>query len=264
MIQFLRYSIIIGFFLISCEDVQVEKDNPLDPDGGEYEVPTINLSTISNGDTLFHESINLVLDGNELVSEYRFKLDQFDWSNWSIDSIVSLEYLDEGEHNVSFQSRYSTGDTSEIFSISFVVDAVSGPSLMFYPRRHIIQNGSEATFLINVEEVSNFMAGEIHLSYEPSNIEIISILPGSIFEQYNESIFHFDIDDVNGQIDLLMTLLDSNLPSFSGTADIIEITIKNKTSNNSAISFASNQVLKDPTNEIINLDQIISGVIEVE
>ena len=60
---------IILMILFSCEDVQVEKDNPLDPDGGEYESPTINLSELSEGDTIFSESINLVLDGNDLVSE---------------------------------------------------------------------------------------------------------------------------------------------------------------------------------------------------
>ena len=68
-----NYSLVIYIILMiffSCEDVQVEKDNPLDPDGGEYEAPTINLSSLGEGDTLFTESINLVLDGNDLVSEY--------------------------------------------------------------------------------------------------------------------------------------------------------------------------------------------------
>ena len=225
-----NYSLVIYIILMiffSCEDVQVEKDNPLDPDGGEYEAPTINLSTLSEGDTLFSESINLVLDGNDLVSEYRFKLDQFDWSDWSIDSLITLEYLDEGEHSLSFQSRYSTGDTSQVSNVTFFVDAVSGPSLMFFPRRHILEIGEEATFLLKVEEITSFMAGEIHLSYDPSKIEIVSIMPGSIVEQYNESIFHFDIDNNNGQIDLLMTLLDSNLPSFSGTIDIAKLVVRN-------------------------------------
>ena len=244
-----NYSLVIYIILMiffSCEDVQVEKDNPLDPDGGEYEAPTINLSSLGEGDTLFTESINLVLDGNDLVSEYRFKLDQFDWSNWSIDSLITLEYLDEGEHSLSFQSRYSTGDTSQVSNVTFFVDAVSGPSLMFFPRRHILEIGEEATFLLKVEEITSFMAGEIHLSYDPSKIEIVSIMPGSIVEQYNESIFHFDIDNNNGQIDLLMTLLDSNLSSFSGTIDIAKLVVRNISSITNNISFSQNQIIKNP------------------
>ena len=251
-------------FLLSCEEVEVEKDNPLDPGGGDYEIPTISLSTISDGDIVYSESITLELSGNELVSEYRYKLDQFNWTEWRVDNDITLNYLDEGEHNISVQSRYSTGDTSEVYSLSFIVDAVIGPSLMFYPRRHFVPNGSNATFHVNVEEITDFMAAEIHLSFDPAKTEIVSINAGSIFSTDSESIFHYDIDNSVGQIDFLMTLLNATTPSFSGTADIIEITIKNKTSNNSTISFASNQVLKDPTNEIINLDQIISGVIEVE
>ena len=248
----------------SCEDVQVEKDNPLDPDGGEYESPIINLSALSEGDTIFSESINLVLDGNDLVSEYRYKLDQFDWSDWSIDSLIALEYLDEGEHSLSFQSRYSTGDTSQVSNVTFFVDAVSGPSLMFFPRKHIIENGSEATFLLKVEEITSFMAGEIHLSYDPSKIEIVSIMPGSIIEQYDESIFHFDVDDNNGKIDLLMTLLDSNLPSFSGTIDIAKLVVRNISSITNNISFSQNQVIKNPLNDVIDIAQLVDALIGVE
>ena len=55
----------------------------------------------------------------------------FDWTEWSENSEAELNYLDEGSHLVYAQSRYLSGDTSDVVSISFVVDAVDGPSLMF-------------------------------------------------------------------------------------------------------------------------------------
>ena len=53
--------------------------------------------------------------------------------HWSENAGATLNYLDEGEHQLSLQSRYLNGDTSEISSIIFIIDAVDGPSLMFFP-----------------------------------------------------------------------------------------------------------------------------------
>ena len=162
--------------------------------------------------------------------------------------------MDEGEHSLSFQSRYSTGDTSQVSNVTFFVDAVSGSIIDVFPKKtHFRDRGGKATFLLKVEEITSFMAGEIHLSYDPSKIEIVSIMPGSIVEQYNESIFHFDIDNNNGQIDLLMTLLDSNLPSFSGTIDIAKIVFRILSSITNNIIFSQNQIIKNPLNHEIEI-----------
>jgi hypothetical protein len=45
----------------------------LDEDGGDYVSPIVNLLDIANGDTLFSETIQINLSGNDLVSEYRYK-----------------------------------------------------------------------------------------------------------------------------------------------------------------------------------------------
>ena len=62
------------------------------------------------------------------------------------------------------------------------MDAVDGPSLMFFPRRHIVSQGDTVIFKILAEEVNSLMAAEIHIDFDPSKIEIISISQGSFFK----------------------------------------------------------------------------------
>jgi hypothetical protein len=45
--------------------------------------------------------------------------------------------------------------------ISFIVDAIGGPALMFYPRRHFAQAGETVIFQILAEEVIDLMMSEI-------------------------------------------------------------------------------------------------------
>ena len=123
--------IFILLFALGCEDTTPIRDNPLDDEGGDYIPPTISLLDIVDGDTLYSESVEFTWEGNELVTDFRYKFDSFDWTDWNESTSATLSYLDEGDHQLSVQSRYLNGDTSDVASVSFVVDAVGGPALMF-------------------------------------------------------------------------------------------------------------------------------------
>ena len=82
MIRILKYILFSVLFLIlSCEDVVPVKDNPLDPEGGDYEVPLVAfISDITDGDIITSEVLTLSWEGNEHVTEFRYKLDTFAWT----------------------------------------------------------------------------------------------------------------------------------------------------------------------------------------
>ena len=250
-------------FFLSCEDVTPVQDNPLDPGNEDYVEPTIAfVSELNDGDIISTETLSLAWQGNELVTEYRYKLDSFPWTDWFEDASATLEYLDEGEHTISIQSRYLSGDTSAIASLSFIVDAVEGPALMFYPRRHITTQGSSVTFQVLAEEVTALMAAEIHLEFDPSKIEIVSVSQGSLFQNGQESIFSYEVS--SGSIEVLTTLLSSSAPSVSGTGDLIQIEVKSLQSGSASISFNGSDVFRDPDNNDITIIEKINGLVTVE
>ena len=252
------------FFVLSCEDTTPTRDNPLDEEGGEYIAPIIGLLDIVDGDILYSESIEFTWEGNELVTEYRYKYDSFDWTDWSESTSATLSYLDEGDHQLSVQSRYLNGDTSDVTSVSFIVDAVAGPALMFYPRRHFAQAGETVTFQIMAEEVTNLMMSEIHLEYDPAKLEIMSVSQGSFFQNGQNSIFLYEVNTEAGAIQINTTLLDGDAPSVSGTGDLAEIQVKLLQAGSATVSFNGSDAFIGPENNDITIIEKINGLVEVQ
>jgi hypothetical protein len=262
----IQYIIIItSVFIFSCESIDPIRDNPLDDEGDNYLAPTIVLlSDVSDGDTLYASSIEFQWEGNELVTEYRFQYDTFSWSDWSDNTAAILDYLDEGEHTLSIQSQYLTGDTSEVGSVSFVVDAVSGPALMFYPRRHLANINETVTFHIMAEEVSNLMAAQIHLEFEPSLLEIVSVEQGGLFIEGQNSIFLYEVNQSDGTIQINTTLLDAESPSVSGTGELAVVRVKLIQSGSATLNFNGNDIFKDQNNNNMMILEKVNGLVEVK
>jgi hypothetical protein len=248
-------------FVLSCEDTTPIRDNPLDEEGGDYIAPIVGLLDIVDGDTLYSEAVEFTWEGNELVTEYRYKYDSFDWTEWSENTSATLSYLDEGDHQLSVQSRYLNGDTSDVASISFVVDAVAGPALMFYPRRHFAEQNETVTFQILVEEVTDLMASEIYLEYAPSRLEIISISQGSFFQNGQNSIFLYEINSTAGAVQINTTLLDGDSPVVSGTGDLVELQVKLLVSDSATLNFNGSNFFRGPDNNDITIFEKVNGLV---
>lgn len=258
MIKNFLFTFISIILVLSCENVVPTQDNPLDPGNEDYVEPTIAFaSELSDGDIISTETLSIAWEGNQLVTEYRYKLDSFSWTDWFEDASVTLDYLDEGEHTISIQSRYLSGDTSAIASLSFVVDAVGGPALMFYPRRQITTQGSTVTFQVMAEEVSALMAAEIHLEFDPSKIEIVSVTQGTLFQNGQESIFNCDINV--GSIEILTSLLNSDIPYVNGTGELASIEIRSLGSGETNLLFEGVNTFRDESNNTIAILEIING-----
>ena len=251
-------------FVLSCEDTTPTRDNPLDEEGGDYIAPIIGLLDIVDGDILYTEAIEFTWEGNELVTEFRYKYDSFDWTEWSESNSATLSYLDEGDHQLAVQSRYLNGDTSDVASVSFMVDAVAGPALMFYPRRHFAQAGETVTFQILAEEVTDLMMSEIHLEYDPSMLEIISVSQGSFFQNGQNSIFLYEVNTEVGAVQINTTLLDGDSPAVSGTGDLAEIQVKLLQAGSATLSFNGSDAFIGPENNDITILEKINGLVVTE
>ena len=227
--------------------------------------PTVAFTSgPTDGQTIDASGVTFSWEGNELVSEFRYKLDVFDWTEWSESTSATLSYLDEGDHQLSVQSRYLNGDTSDVASVSFIVDAVAGPALMFYPRRHFAQAGETVTFQILAEEVTDLMMSEIHLEYDPAMLEIISVSQGSFFQNGQNSIFLYEINTTAGAIQINTTLLDGDSPAVSGTGDLAELQVKLLQSGSATVSFNGSDAFIGPENNDITILEKINGLVVTE
>ena len=260
-----RLSIIIVLLFWSCEEIVVQQDNPLDPGNPEYDPPVITfVSGPGGGETISTSEATFSWEGNDLVSEYRTKINNDPWGDWADHTSITLQYLDEGGYTFSIQGRYTTEDTSAVISNNFSVDAVQGPALMFYPRANFSSVGSNVTFQVLAEEVTSLTAAQFNVTFDPSKLEIVSVTQGSLLQINGESIFSTEFDNQAGSLSVITAALGGDLPSVDGTGVLLELVLSVKATGTSNLEFDGTELLRDPSNNDITINETVAGVVVVE
>ena len=257
-----RLSIIIVLLFWSCEEIVVQQDNLLDPGNPEYDPPVITfVSGPGGGETISTSEATFSWEGNDLVSEYRTKINNDPWGDWADHTSITLQYLDEGGYTFSIQGRYTTEDTSAVISNNFSVDAVQGPALMFYPRANFSSVGSNVTFQVLAEEVTSLTAAQFNVTFDPSKLEIVSVTQGSLLQISGESIFSTDFDNQAGSLSVITAVLGGELPSVDGTGVLLEMVLSVKATGTSNLEFDGTELFRDPDNNNISISEAVNGVV---
>ena len=259
----MRYILLILSLLLflSCDPELLQ--NPLDEESPNADPETTITVTDLDGSTLATSTVTIGFEGNDLVIEYSYNFDSSGYSDWSSSTSVTLDYMDEGLHTFSVKGRYASGDEDETpATVSFTVDAIHGPALIFYPRRHIISSGSTATFQIKAYEVENLMLATINIAYDNTLIEIESVSQGDMFAGSGESVF---IDEMaTSSLTIYTMLLGGDNPSVSGTGVLAEITVKGKALGSATLSLDGTQVFKNNEDRSISIQETVNGLVVVE
>ncbi len=254
--------LLVILFLLSCEPDGFVADNPYDPDNPEYIPPIVSIvSGPIDGQTIATESIEFTYSGNEPML-FRTRLDTNLWSGWSNANSITLDHLDEGDHTFFLQGKFATNDTSEILPVLFTVDAVQGPALMFFPRRHITDLGQNITFKIIAEEVYDLAGTEFILEYENSMVSIENVLPGDIFSEIGDPIFFYEDKPSEGKLVITSAVWGTGEPSYTGTAVVAEVSMQIIQVGEINIIFDGTELFRDPQNQSIGINATVDGLIE--
>ena len=260
-----RKSIIFvsAFIWFACEPgEEFLPANPLDPDNPNYIPPQVTFTSVpSEGSTVSTSTLTFEWEGNEAGMAYRYAFDSL-WSTWENEKkSITIDDIDEGLHSIAAQSSYSTGDTSNVISVNFNVNAVLGPSLLFYPRKHVAFFGETVTFQILAEEVIDLSGAEFIVDYDPSMFQIESVTQGALFQSGTQSIFHVDHNTTQGSFSVLTAILDATTPSVDGTGVLAEVVVKLLNQGTNNLSFGSTNKLRDPDNIEIAIREAIGGIV---
>jgi len=95
---------------LSCAPV---RDNPLDPQSEEYVTPKVDFLLESDNavynedlDTIASDSVTLSWGAENPNIQYRYSIDNSEWSQWSTLPGISV-FLPEGEHKLVVESQLS-------------------------------------------------------------------------------------------------------------------------------------------------------------
>ena len=251
--------VFLGVFIFSCDEY--------DPNSGTPKVD-IHDVTILDGSTLFTNSLTLSWEGNEFASDFSYRLEPLDyakivgidtaWSEWSIDTSVTLTYLDEGSYNFYVKSRLNI-DSEEAVpdSVFFLVDAVMGPALRMYPLYQEVTSGSSCDIYLYLEEVENLVGMELDISYNTAVISGIEITKGDLLA--NASAFFTDPEYSDGVMRIIAS--PENFTVLNGDGAVAMLTFM--VTGSDTLSFLQSSVFKDSDNHTINILQRVEGIIEV-
>jgi len=255
--------IIVLFLILSCGDEFVP-DNPIDPDNPSYIPPIVSIvNGITIGETVTSENLSIEYSGNESSMLFRTRLDTSNWTGWSNNLFVTLDYMDEGDHEFWLQGKYTTGDTSETISVPFTVDAVGGPSLMFFPRRITATQGETVTFSIMAEEVYDLAGLETVLEFDPAKVTLMSVSSAGLFDETGDPIFFYEHNESQGRLTVTAAVWGNESPAFTGTHPIAILSFRADHTGNIAIDFGETSIFRDPNNLNITVWESIPGLIAV-
>jgi hypothetical protein len=261
-----RLFIFIGLlFIWTCEDVPIVQDNPLDNNNPDYVPPTVAFTSgPADGQTIDASGVTFSWEGNELISEYRTKRNDEAWNDWNDATTLVWEYLDEGTYQMALQGRYDSGDTSDVVSVGFIVDAVQGPALIFHPRAITTSVGSSVTFQVMAEEVTDLTAAQFNFNFDPSKLEILAVTQGSMLQISGASIFNADYDNTAGSVSIITAALGGSQPSVNGTGVLVELEIQVNIAGTSTLEFDGTELFRDPDNNDVSINETVGGLVVVE
>jgi len=262
----LSHLIISILLLTACEEI---KYNPLDSDNPDYIPPETTIITDINASTLNTSAITITFEGNDDVVEYSYLVDSTSWSDWTTNTSVIMDYLDEGEHYFSVKGRYITMDEDESpASVSFIVDAVQGPALRIFPLLTETQVNSAFTLSVYTEDMDSLVFGElsVDITSQGSDIVFISSERGIIMgEDENSSVLLSIYEQNQGHFTLAVNY--ANTEGVSGSGELLRLTfIASAASANgtATIDFSSlNLKLMDYNGTEIIVNELVGGKVVV-
>jgi energy-converting hydrogenase Eha subunit E len=252
-----------------------KRDNPIDPANPVFEDPVAilyagpkNNAIVDTHTVVFAWRGNL----NDRSMLFSFRRDDDPWSPYDTVTRAVYDYLDEVASRFEVKGKYVNGFEQEVpTQVNFTVNAVSGPALMFFPRkRNTVRNGL-FTVDVRVEESTEFAGAKVTLHYNPKMLElsgapVIPVDTDNLMLKNGGTLIDFvHTDPVTGIIELNLAVTGGSLNNVAGSGSIARLTFKavGASGTTSVISFGSSSALRRDDNAPVPLQQLTTAVVDI-
>jgi len=142
--------------------------------------------------------------------------------------------------------------------------APSGPVIKVELSVSSIQNADTTLVVTKVENITNLVAYEVHLSFEPNMLEVMELNDGGFIKP--DFVIQNTFDNASGTIDYAVAQI--NHPPVNGSGTLFEIVFRAKASGQSPIRFRETQaapagVLLSDSNGVAIQVSLIDGEVNV-
>lgn len=244
-------------------------NNPIDPGYPDFVELSVEITSgPDEGATLLNHTVSFTWASDTLMQEYRYQLTGRELSPWTDATSATFTFLDEGDYRFDLTGRRDSGDQASD-TARFVIDAVAGPALRFFPRQ--ISVGSSGQFEIEVyaEEVDSLKGFKLVIDYNPTILNWVDAqldTAGLLGRSGGQIIRFRDIDSFNGTITFDAVLVGGASRSVSGTGPLARLifrVISNQASRrDTELSFNALTLLRNEENRTIALTATVPAQVD--
>jgi hypothetical protein len=204
---------------------------------------------------------------NPVVGSYFVHFDSNPGS-WTSDTSATFDFLDEGSHTFTIYSTNTGGCVVEKPAVvkTFTVDAVQGPSVMFFPRMKTVGVGETFTYDIRAEEVTNLFGAKLSVSYSASLVTVDSVQAGSYVQSSGgDAIVFSSLDNVGGKAVINLVIVGGNPKGITGSGVIATLMCRALVTGTADFSFDQGETTyRDTTNASIPIRDLVGGKVVVQ
>lgn len=212
----------------------------------------------------------LSLDSDNFPTIYQ------DWTNYSTATEVSYSNLDEGKFRFEVQAKSGNVEPAPI-KREFFIDAIKGPSLMFFKTKTDISVGKIDSVGIWMEDVNALAGFSIVIAFDKNKLNLVSASSGSYviqkrFQQltvpdFTDTAYVLKTVNQTGRIEITSAFL-TDLGSFpsksiSGSGKILNLVFKGMAKGTTNLEITSID-LRNENGVAISYNAPKSGIIEVK
>lgn len=269
--------LLISLFAVTCNTGGVV-DNPppfLELIDGPKESEVLSKDKVvfawrGNGSGYQFKYRMLSLDTDNFPSVYQ------DWTNYSTATDVTFSNLDEGKFRFEIQAKSGNVEPAPL-KREFFIDAIKGPSLMFFKTKTNVAVGKLDSVGVWMEDVNGLAGFSIVIAFDNSKLNLVSASPGSyVVQKRFQQLTVPDLNDTSyilkrvnqtGKIEITSAFL-TDLGSFpnksiSGSGKILNLVFKGIAKGTTNLEITSID-LRDEKGVAISYNAPKSGIIDVQ
>jgi hypothetical protein len=232
--------------------------NPLDPTDPDYVPPVATITEgPAEGETVPDADVSFTWRGADRVDTYRSRLNESEWTDWQATTAVDFQMLDEGPHVFYVMGRYPTGaEQTEPTARTFIVNAVTGPALMFRPRRVVVEPGDTFSVDVIAEEVTDLMGARVRITSDPQALRLQNVAKGSFLAENGGTVVFLDSGDdgtLTGVLAVDTAVAEGEPDGVNGSGTVATLSFMARAVGTTALSYTDNSALRDSQNQEIPL-----------
>ncbi|MBU0711557.1 cohesin domain-containing protein [bacterium] len=243
-------------------------DNPLDPDNPNYEAPLAAIvEGPEDGSTITTDVATFRWSGNNDDCQFSYRLNNESWSSWSLNTSVTLDYLDEVSHLFQVIAKYPTDSVQHIPSEgSFTVDAIEGPALWLCHKKVETTVNDLFSVKVMLDDVTDLAMMSIVLNFDPTYLQIQEheILKNGVLLIGKDLIQVDQIDNNEGQLTVYLALVSEAQEAINGSGPVINVAFETQSRGSSEIRFDEKCYLREYDNAEISINTRSGSQVRIE